>query len=91
MAQILVVSYDLSNPGQNYEDLLKKIKAYTGWARLGGSAYLIYTDDDPVRVRDNLTTVLDKNDSLFVGMCPRPSAWYGLSEEVANWIHKFQK
>ena len=91
MAQTLIISYDLSNPGRNYEDLVKKIKAYGYWARLGGSAYLIVTADTPVTVRDNLKTVLDSNDSLFVGTCPRPSAWAGMSEEVANWILTNQK
>ena len=91
MARTLIISYDLSNPGQNYELLLKKVKALGAWARLGGSAYLVITNATPVAVRDDLKAVLDQNDSLFVGVCPPPSAWYGMSEEVGNWIVKFQR
>ena len=86
MDRVLIVTYDLMDPGQNYQTLLRKIKAYSSWARLGGSSYLIYTSSTPVDVRDNLAQALDKNDKLFVGVAPRPSAWHGLSEEVSNWI-----
>lgn len=86
----LIVTYDLNNPGKNYELLLKRIKNYRVWARLGGSSYLIRTDQTVVQVRDNLVTVLDGNDSLFVGTAPPPSAWRGLSDEVSKWIHANQ-
>jgi hypothetical protein len=84
--KILIITYDLINPGQNYEELLKKIKAYPGWARLGGSSYLISTDSNVEQVRNNLSTVLDSNDKLFVSSCPVPSAWHGLPDDVAKWI-----
>jgi len=84
--KILIITYDLISPGQNYEKLLRKIKAYRAWARLGGSSYLIATDSTVVQVRDNLLTVLDRNDKLFVGACPVPSAWQGLPEDVSKWI-----
>lgn len=82
----LIISYDLVTPGQNYDKLLQKIKAYSSWARLGGSAYLIITSDEVGQVRDNLKTVLDTNDALFVGTCPVPSAWRGLPDDVSKWI-----
>ena len=82
----LIVSYDLHRPEQNYDKLLQKIRAYGSWAKLGGSAYLIITSQTVTQVRDNLGSVLDSNDSLFVGTCPVPSGWKGLSEEVSKWI-----
>ena len=91
MKRVLIVSYDLVNPGQNYEALLRRIKAYASWARLGGSAYLIYAEATPVQVRDNLSGVLDGNDKLFVGVCPAPSAWWGMPQDVSNWIHQNQR
>lgn len=82
----LIITYDLTEPGQNYEKLLKKIKSYSSWARLGGSSYLILTNSTVVQVRDDLKTVLDSGDKLFVGICPVPSAWHSLPEDVAKWI-----
>lgn len=91
MKRVLIVSYDLVNPGQNYEALLKRIKSYPSWARLGGSAYLILTDATPAQVRDYLGSVVDQNDKLYVGASPAPSAWRGLPEDVSNWIQANQK
>lgn len=81
-----IISYDLINPGQNYESLIKKIRSYHSWARLGGSAYIIASDEDVVTVRDKLLKVLDNNDKLFVGTIKAPAAWYGLTEEVSDWL-----
>ncbi len=91
MKRVLIVSYDLVDPGQNYERLIKLIKAYPSWARLGGSAYLILTDIPPKAVRDNLAQALDKNDKIFVGVAPAPSAWRGLPEDVSKWLQANQK
>lgn len=91
MSQVLIISYDLTNPGQNYERLIKLIKTYPNWARLGGSAYLITTSATPAEVRNNLNQALDKNDKLFVGVAPAPSAWAGMPDDVSKWIHEFQK
>lgn len=91
MNRALIVSYDLVNPGQNYERLLKLIKSYSSWARLGGSAYLILTETTPVQVRDHLRQALDPNDKLYVGVSPAPSAWVGMPDEVSKWIQANQK
>ena len=91
MRQVLIVSYDLAMPGQNYERLLKRIKEYKEWARLGGSAYLVYTDNGPVQVRDYLSPALDQNDQLYVGVAPAPAAWIGMPEDVSQWIQARQK
>jgi len=56
--KVLIITYDLSDPGKNYEALLKRIKGYTAWARLGGSSYLIGTTQTPEQVRDDLLKAL---------------------------------
>ena len=84
--KVYIITYDLVNPGQNYDKLLRRIKSYNGWARLGGSSYLVTSQLEPDKVRDHLAEVLDGNDKLFVGTCPVPSAWYGLPEDVSKWI-----
>lgn len=74
------------NPGQNYEKLLKLIKAYPYWARLGGSSYLILSDNTPVQIRDYLRSALDANDRLYVGKIVAPAAWWNLPNDVSEWI-----
>lgn len=86
MKKVYIVSYDLKNPGQNYEKLLALIKSYGKWARLGGSAYLVVSTQTAVQIRDNLKLALDSNDQLFVGTLTLPAAWAGMPDEVSNWI-----
>lgn len=86
MNKLLLITYDLSEPGRNYEDLLNRIKQYNAWARLGGSSYLVVTNSSPVDVRDYLMEVLDNDDQLFVSLVKAPAAWTGLSEDVSSWI-----
>jgi hypothetical protein len=91
MKRVLIISYDLVSPEKNYEKLLKLIKAYPSWAKLGGSSYLIYTASTPVQVRDRLKRVLNRSDKLYVGVAPAPSAWMGMPEGVSKWIREHQK
>ena len=88
MKQVLVVTYDLTKPGQNYEKLLHRIKRYNSWAKLGESSYLIYTESTHIQVRDYLAKALDSNDKLYVGVVNAPAAWIGISKEVETWIHE---
>ena len=87
MNKAYLITYDLSNPGQKYEVLLKRIKSYPTWARLGGSAYIIISNQSPVQIRDYLRSVLDWNDKIFVGAIRSPAAWYNLGDEVAQWLN----
>ena len=81
-----IIYYDLYKPGQNYERLIKEIKSYRFWARLGASSYIIVTNDSAVVVRDTLRTVLCNKDKLFVGIVNAPAAWIGLGDEVSQWL-----
>lgn len=93
MKKPLIVTYDLRNPGRNYETLLKRIKAYANWARLGGSSYIIMVENvtSASQHRDFLLEVLDANDKLYVSGLGKDAAWYGLGDEVSNWIKNNQK
>ena len=83
---IMIVTYDLMNPGQNYEALLKRIREYQKWAKLGYSTFLIATEQTPVQVRDYLGQAIDRYDKLYVGVAVAPAAWQGMTDEVSNWI-----
>ena len=88
---VLIISYDLCAPGRNYENLIKRIRQYGSWAKLGQSAFLINTNYSPIQVRDNLMQVLDRNDKLYVGVAPAPAAWSGMPNDVTQWIQSTQR
>lgn len=85
---VYIVTYDLYNEvgPQPYQALVTLIKEEKIWARLGGSSYLIESDKSARELRDLYTSVLDRNDKIFVGKVSAPAAWYGYSEEVSKWI-----
>ncbi len=91
MEKVLIITYDLSSPGRNYEELLKQIKSYPSWAKLCESSYLITTPKTPVDVRDHLKSYIDNNDKIYVGVVVAPAAWFGMSDSVSNWILKYVK
>lgn len=62
---VLLVSYDLNRPGQNYAGLIQAIERYTHCKALY-SMYFIDTAEDPATVRDKLMKLIDKGDQLYV-------------------------
>lgn len=82
---VLLVTYDLMKPGQDYTELLKKIKGFGSWAKLSESSYAVETDWTPKSVYDLLTPHLDANDHLLVITLNRP--YFGrASKEVIDWL-----
>lgn len=80
-----VVTYDLCEPGQNYEGLIEAIKTYN-WCKIAKSAWIITSIKSSVDIRDHLEAKIDKNDKLFVGQLSGNAAWYGESSDVSQWI-----
>lgn len=83
---IYIITYDLSEPGQNFENLVEKIKESGSWAKLGGSAYLVDSAKSAVELRDECKKFIDSNDKLYVGQVEAPAAWSGMPQDVSNWI-----
>lgn len=81
---VLLVTYDLDKPGQNYKDILEAIKSYP-WARLSESSYAIRTNQSPQDMFGRLKAFLDGNDSLYVVTMKKPYAGYG-PKEVIEWL-----
>lgn len=83
---VYIVSYDLKEPTQRYDELVNAIKTYPDWACIGRSVYLIESNDTHVAIRDNLGRFVDGNDKLFVGHINAPAAWKGYSDTISEWV-----
>jgi hypothetical protein len=83
-----LISYDLIGPNRDYTKIIEKIKKYQTWARPLESVWIVKTNNSAAQIRDNLITVLDNNDKLFVVNLSRDAAWKNLSGELSNWIMK---
>jgi hypothetical protein len=60
------ISYDLHNPGQNYEDLHEAIKDFGGWWHHLESTWLVDTSSSASDIAEELYPHLDSNDELLV-------------------------
>ena len=78
MSNSKIITYDLRNSNKNYNDLYEKIKSYGTWAHICESVWFISTPDSCVTVRDNLKSVLDSDDRIFVAELTGIAAWYNI-------------
>jgi hypothetical protein len=89
MANNLVVSYDLNNPGQNYEKIIAAVKDLGSWAKVHKSVWYVRSVYNATQAVENLWAVMDANDSVFVVDATNGNAaWQNLSAEVSNHIRE---
>jgi len=81
---VLLITYDLNKPGQDYDDFLKIIKSYA-YARLSESSYAVDTAETPSVVYNKLRSDMDKNDYLCVMTLVPPYAGYN-HKDVIDWL-----
>lgn len=69
-----IISYDLRNT-RDYESLYNEIKSYGKWARITESTWAVVTNKSAVRIRDDLSRVVDNDDRIFVVKSGVEAAW----------------
>lgn len=81
---VLLITYDLNRPGQDYADVHTIIKSYA-YVKLSESSYAIETSATPSVIFQRLKPYLDSNDTLYVITLTRP--WDGRGpKEVNDWL-----
>ena len=85
----LLVGYDLNRPGQNYEELIKFLKAQTSWWHALDSTWIVVTPKSTAELRDEIKRFIDANDDVLV-MDVQGDAWatFGLSKQANDWLRK---
>jgi hypothetical protein len=84
---VIMIDYDLVIPGQKYDKIIGYIKGHNAWANPLKSTWLVKTSKSAAQVCDDLLAIIDANDKLLVtDVTGDPMAWYGLSDEVSDWI-----
>ena len=69
-----MVTYDLSKPGQKYEELIKSIKAYKN-VKVTESLWFIVANDTAADLRTRFGAFLDSDDRLMVAGLTGGAAW----------------
>jgi hypothetical protein len=85
-----LISYDLGVPEthSDYTTLSNHIKHLynSGWARPVKSVWIIKSDNDAGKIRDEIKAVLDNNDKLVVVELSGNWGTYNISKEVTDWM-----
>lgn len=83
----LLVGYDLNKPGQDYGELIKRLKNVGSywWHRLD-STWLIKTSMSPVELCEDLKAYIDAGDELLI-IDVTGAAWAGRGFTSYQWLH----
>ena len=72
-----IITYDLVNE-KNYRALIEKIKEYPDAAHVQESVWLVHYQEQEFgsrEIRNNLKTVIDGDDNLFIAKLTGEAAW----------------
>ena len=84
---MLLISYDLHKPRQNYADLIAAIEAYGNYAHILESTWLIRTSKTAQQVCDDLRRHIDKDDHIFVTGVQEHNRQGWLPQQMWNWMN----
>ena len=83
---ILLISYDLNKPGQDYTPLYEEIKSYGTWWHHLDSTWLVDTNETPNQCVERLRKHMDNNDNLLViEVCKNYQGW--LPKNAWDWLN----
>jgi len=83
----LFVSYDLHEPGKNYESVIAEIKKLGAWAKVHYSLWYVDSALNSEQAAKRVWSAMDGNDRLIViDATNNHCYWYNLSKEVAELI-----
>ena len=82
-----LIGYDLNKSGQDYKELIDKIKStFTYWWHHLDSTWIVKSNLTAVQIRDLLIPYIDSNDELLVVSLTGESAWEGFNDAGSKWL-----
>ena len=88
---IYSISYDLRQPGRNYDDLYDTIKSAPSWAHAMDSLWFISTNESVDVWSTRLRQVIDDNDWLFVVDITGQPRQGWMKKSIWEWINKHDR
>ena len=83
----LHISYDLQQPGRNYEAVINCIKQLGSWAKIHDSFWYVKSTLTAQQANKRLEAVLDTNDVVYVvDSSTNEAAWNQLPPAVTDHI-----
>lgn len=85
---ILLVTYDLKQPGRNYTPVHEYLKRFT-YCKYLESVWLLDTHISAGTVRDELRKVIDANDVVFVTRIV--ADWAAVNYGCGDWLNESRR
>lgn len=83
-----LITYDLTVPGRDYNDLYEEIKSSGRWWHYLESSWIVITEESPQQIWDRLGSHLDNNDfMLIIEVRCNVQGW--LPKDAWDWIYKY--
>ena len=70
-----IISYDLCQPGRNYDELYQGLRSFSNWGKLTESTWAVVSCKTCIEIRDFLSQYIDSNDRLVVILSGQYAAW----------------
>lgn len=86
---IYMITYDLKQPGRDYQSLFDHIKNNYSWCKGLDSVWLVETTKSAAEIRDGLKILIDTNDKLFVARLQ--GNWASYDYYCADWLNKAER
>ncbi|MCU1697862.1 MAG: SinR [Mycobacterium sp.] len=83
-----LLSYDLSKPNRNYEDLHKFLRSQVNWANALESVWFVQTSLSALDFAKEALKHMDADDHLLVTPVSGSPAWYNLDPKVETWLEE---
>ena len=81
------VNYELSEPGRNYDGLLKYLSSFARWTRVLDSMWIIRTTKSEETVRDELMRFVDSDDRVLVLDVTEDGWAANFTSDSTNWMY----
>jgi hypothetical protein len=89
MANNLHISYDLHEPGKNYDRVIAAVKSLGSWAKIHYSFWYVKSSLTAGEARDAIVRSMDSNDSVYVvDATNNVAAWHNIPDDSAKFIRE---
>ena len=83
-----LITFDLINPGQNYDLIIEKIEGIGRFCKCLKNVWIVESTQTSLEVRNFLMQFLDENDLILVTNVTNNTAW-SLHTENSNCLKNF--
>lgn len=85
---VLLITYDLNQPGQKYDALYEKIKSLGPWWHYLDSTWLVSTTSTPDQACERIRSTLDNGDHVLILNITGDTSQGWLPQAAWDWINK---